>query len=233
MKNRPAFGMSPTYGTDSEIVRDRREAPAISSSDFNIDFVFAPNVPVPVQGSFYTAADKWESIITGDLPSQDVSVYYGECGGSQGYIGNVDDLLIFVSMGNLGGRSGPVGRANVCVSALRGGNTPLPVVGWVRINQDASDDWDTVTELFDAIVTHEIGHVLGFNSSTLYGSGYMRFHPSRHFAGPLANEAFDEQGGASYKGATVPMADSSHWHDDVLSGEIMAPSIASSSVISR
>lgn len=35
-------------------------------------------------------------------------------------------------------------------------------------------------------------------------------------------------------GVAVPMADnSSHWHDDVLSGEIMAPSVASSSVISR
>ncbi len=223
--------------TTTDIVRSGRPETGEDASDtFDIEFAFAAAVPDAVRRSFYRAAARWESVIVGNLPAENVLIYNGECGGSQGYRGEVDDLLVFVSMAYLGGRSGPQGRAGVCVSGIRGDSvTPMPVAGWAWVNRDATDNWDTVSSPFlDAIVTHELGHALGFTTSILAASGYLRYYPTRHFTGPLAQQAFIDQGGGSYAGDTVPMeADGSHWHDDVLSGEIMAPSIGSSSVISR
>ena len=220
--------------TSTTIVRDTEPVADNFAENFDLDFVFADDVPSSVRSSFQRAAYRWESVVVGDLMAENVSIARGECGGSQGYIGEVDDLLVFVSMGYLGGRSGPVGRANVCRSSIRGNHDALlPVAGWVLINRDARNSWNSVTESFDAIVTHEIGHALGFTTSILGASGYLRYYPTRHFAGPLARQAFIDQGGETYTGAFVPMADGSHWHDDTLSGEIMAPSIAKSSVISH
>ena len=223
--------------TSTAIVRGAQPVIENASEEgFDIEFVFAADVPASVRNSFYRAAYRWESVVVGNLPPESVSIYYGECAGSPGYIGEVDDLLVFVSMGYLGGRSGPQGRANVCVSGIRGDRVaPLPIAGWVWINRDATDDWNSVApDFLDGITTHEIGHVLGFTPSILGASGHLRYYPTRHFAGPLARQAFTDQGGDAYAGDAVPMEmDSSHWHDHVLSGEIMAPSVGKSSVISR
>ena len=213
---------------------DISDTPDDETASFNIAFQFSDEVPQSVQDSLNRAATKWESIIIGDLPAYDLAIARGSCNGSAGYEGQVDDLLVFVSFRYLGGLSAAVGRADVCVSSNRGsGGSLLPVASWITVNKDATSDWSVMTPLFDAIMKHELGHALGFAPQILQASGYMRYAPSNHFAGPLAVQAFNSQGGSGYDGNSVPMkGDSDHWDDNVMGGEIMASGIAKQSVIS-
>ena len=78
---------------------------------------------------------------------------------------------------------------------------------------DAADlDWIETNGALEAVILHEMGHVLGIG--TLWDRFGLLRNPSlaaetevdTHFAGVLAVEAFDGAGGASYTaGAKVPV----------------------------
>ena len=129
------------------------------------------------------------------------------------------------------GPNGVLGSAGPCLA--RDADT-LPFLGAMRF--DTADVARFVNiGLFDEIVMHEIGHVIGLGSLWPYlgliadpslppGNG-----PDPHFIGGEAIAAFDRSGGAGYSaGAKVPVENNGgqgtadvHWRESVLSNELM------------
>jgi len=92
--------------------------------------------------------------------------------------------------------------------------------------------------LLQAVILHEMGHVLGFG--TLWGPQFFNLlqDPSdpdpvppladTHFTGADAIAAFNAAGGTAYTGAKVPVMNiggagtvNSHWRDEVFDPELM------------
>ena len=142
----------------------------------------------------------------------------------------IDDLLIYVYLEHL---DGPAGRGGPCFlrSARADGIPGLPFMGtmWFDPKHLSADSLH-----FTAL--HEIGHVLGFG--TLWDHfGYLQDPaaaasrpPDTHFDGALARAAFNLAGGASYRGAKVPVENDSaryrgaedvHWRESVFGDELM------------
>lgn len=112
------------------------------------------------------AARRWEHVIVGDLPAQRVTLDAGACAdGAPALDATIDDIRVLVRIDSIDGRGGTLGMAGPCI--VRSGSW-LPAVGSIELDRDDLA-WmlDRGTAL--AVVTHELGHVLGIG--TLWNSG--------------------------------------------------------------
>ena len=199
--------------------------PRIDESVFNIELVYLEDFSDNRKRLFEVAAQRWESILTADLPDYEfTSDWQASCGGQSFEIRRgerIDDLRIYVGS-----------RESVDATQAQGGplllrDNHLPVIGCMIFNSI------TLGTLYP-IVVHEAGHVLGFgttwtNNGLLQESSRDFPNGDPHFNGPLAVAAFDEAGGHVYTEAKVPVSgfrsngvhDNSHWRDSVLGNELM------------
>jgi hypothetical protein len=199
---------------------------------FGIEIRYWGTPPPPaLQVVIERAAARWESLVTRGLPTATVRGDAG-CGpGSPGISGEVDDIVVFVRVLSLTAlaESGPC--------KLREGSL-LPITATVWL--DGPSRIEGMSEsAFEALVTHELAHALGFG--TLWEARSLLREPAvgggfdPHFAGPQAISAFDAIGGDAYGGSKVPLerfggpgtADS-HWRNDVFGdAELMSYTIRS------
>jgi len=183
------------------------------------------------KAAFTLAAAKWESVIFGDVPDQQVTIASNSCGtGSPGLFETVDDIVIFAIIDSIDGPGKILGRAGPCFVRSDGN---LPIVGVMQF-----DSADVVNLLaagsFGLVIQHEMGHVLGFG--TLWPSDFLLANPSGcdstqdpHFVGSQGLAAFDRIGGASYvASAKVPVENQggpgtcdAHWRESVFKNELM------------
>ena len=216
----------------------------IDDTDYSIELVFINHGTPSQDAAFITAADRWMTILQGDLSDVDFSpnpVLANTCGQGVQHpevSDTIDDLRIFIDIRSLDGPAGTVAQAGFC--QIRGASR-LPVLGFMSF--DAVDlgpveqDGDLV-----ALTLHEMGHVLGVG--TLWPDfDILLVDPSlpsspgadTHFAGAAAIAAFDAAGGAAYTGgAKVPVENllglgsaDSHWRESVLQDELMTPALRS------
>lgn len=181
------------------------------------------------RGRVEAAAERWEELLSAGIPAVSITGDIG-CGATSPVVDEViDDLVIYVRVVDIAAlaESGP------CL--LRQGSL-LPVTGTVWLDGPARLD-QLSPSFLQTLVTHEIGHVLGFGTlwrhsgllidSALDGGG------DPHFAGSGAREWFDLLGGQGYVGGKVPVertggpgtADS-HWRASVFGeGELMSPTV--------
>ncbi len=180
---------------------------------------------------FRQAADRWEQIITGDLP--DVTANFGSCHEMPGFSGTVDDLRIWASTPPIDGTGNILGQAGPC--HIRGG-PEFPITGLMRFDAADIDALEAGGSLFEVIV-HEMGHVLGFG--TLWDR--VNVNPASwdllqdagtadpYFNGANAIAAFDAAGGSGRTaGPKVPVENTggsgtvdSHWRETVFLSELM------------
>ena len=122
-----------------------------------------------------------------------------------------------------------LGSAGPCL--IRDGDS-LPLLGGMRF--DSADVPTFVGNgLFDEIVMHEMGHVIGVGTlwrlKGLLVGAVRDGGTDPHFVGTLAIAAFDENGGAFYAlGAKVPVENiggagtaDGHWRESVFDTELM------------
>lgn len=191
---------------------------------FNIDLIFVrPNAFTPHEkGILSRAVERWEEIITEDVPDVDYSKnpideWDEDLQGRIVVQDRVDDLRIFVNerpIVNAGGKGGPRHMR------YRSG---IPAIGVIIFDKTAfTSDWGIYN-----LASHEIGPVLGIGA--LWQSDYwqpyylQRKDNAYFFPGPLAIEAFDAIGGTRYTGAKVPVDDDrAHWHKTIYHTEIMS-----------
>lgn len=191
------------------------------------------------RAAFTQAADRWGSIVTGDLPDGIVQAAAGSCGRPEmpALDEIIDDLIIFVRLETIDGPGQVLGQAGPCFVRE---DSFLPAIGLMRF--DIADLNQLETDgLLSTVIMHEMGHVLGVISSIWDMLDFLK-NPSRppgtagadtHFDGPAAIAAFDASGGAAYAGAKVPVQNTgvsgsadSHWRESVMGRELMTPFVS-------
>ena len=195
------------------------------------------------------AADVWERVITDGVPNRFIASSSVTCddGDPSLFGAHVDDLVVYIKVGAIDGPGGTLAQAGPCWTRLP---SRLPYLGIVIL--DAAD----LPPLHNAgvlrrIVTHEIGHALGFGTSWdqmagPHGLPLLR-QPSltpdgaevpgrdTYFSGLAAVAAFDAVGGSAYRGgAKVPVENDTgqygagtldaHWRESVFETELMTSS---------
>jgi hypothetical protein len=116
---------------------------------------------------------------------------------------------------------------------IRNSNT-LTVLGGMRFDSDDLEEIEA-EGLLEAVILHEMGHVLGFGS--LWSLQGLLADPSLpedgvpadpHFTGAQAITAFNEVGGAAYPLGKVPVENTGgegtadgHWRESVFGAELM------------
>lgn len=190
---------------------------------FTIQLRFiGPPVSASRQALFENAADQWSQIITEDIPNLSVVLPAGSCL-DQSPAANqvVDDLLIDISLIEIDGAGGTLGQAGPCVVRS---DTLLPVYGGMEFDQAdvASLEEDG---LFDRVILHEMGHVLGIGTTWLDNEflvGILSLNPQ--YVGEQGVAQFQALGGSGSvpvenRGGIGTRAD--HWRESVFQSELM------------
>lgn len=203
---------------------------------YKLTLCFTSEMTASQKAAFTTAAQRWESLITGDQADINFSegIANTACGGNAFSIAPgtiVDDLMIFASLVPIDGPSNVLGSAGPCF--IRNSNK-LTVAGSMRFDIADISNMEA-NGSFNSVILHEMGHVLGIGTlwSTL---GFLQNQTSQggppqdtHFNGPNAIAAFNEIGGSSYAGGSkVPVENTGgsgtingHWRESVLQNELM------------
>ena len=196
---------------------------------FTIELMFLTTMTPSQTNIFNQAKTRWEQIIFQDLPLVTFSAAAGICGPNQPAFTNrvVDDLLILASIEPIDGPGGVLGSAGYC--GLRSNPNPvLPYVGLMRF--DSADVAMLETNgLFDEVILHEMGHVLG--SGGLWAPRALSVDTGTadpYFQGLAAITKFDDLGGFDYVGNKVPVENTGgagtanvHWRESILANELM------------
>ncbi len=214
----------------------------VDDTDFTIELVFVSQGTPSQNAAFIAAADRWMSIVQGELSDIDFSsnpVSDKTCGQGVQHpevSDTVDDHRIFIDIRPIDGVLGTLGQAGFC--QIRS-DSRLPVLGYMSFDSEDLGPLEQAGDLA-ALTLHEMGHVLGVG--TLWAdSDTLLVNPSlpsnsgadTHFAGAAAIAAFDAAGGTAYTGgAKVPVENVSsagssdtHWRESVLGAELMTPSL--------
>ncbi|HEY2203978.1 MAG TPA: leishmanolysin-related zinc metalloendopeptidase [Pseudonocardia sp.] len=204
-----------TYRAVADTARAR--AVAGTGSPFTIEVRFLGGLTEGQRQAFRVAADRWSRIIVGDLPDATVG---GE---------TVDDVRIDARGVAIDGPAGVLGRAGPTQlrPASAGASAYLPVTGTMEFDSADLAEMESGGTL-DDVITHEMGHVLGFGTlwarkGLLAGAGTN--DPTYGGAGGVAEYAALR---GRPDGAGVPVEDSggqgtrdSHWREAVFGAELM------------
>ncbi len=118
-----------------------------TDESFDIELVYSSDLPDRLIHSAHKAKERLETIITDDLPN----------------VGDIDDVRIHVSVSDTLGQY--IGWGETW--AARNNSRGLPYEGQIIIAEEVFDKnhaLDKNQDMFDALVLHEIVHVLGFGT---------------------------------------------------------------------
>ena len=204
---------------------------ATGTSAFDIEVQFLGSATASQRQAFTDAAERWESLVTGDLENIPLQTQAEDCGpGSPALNQTIDDLLIFVTFEKGDGPGGVLGSAGPCF--IRNSNNLSVLGAMVFDKQDLANIEDA--GLLQTVILHEMGHVIGFGS--LWPTMGLLADPSLppatgtdpHFTGAQAITAFNQVGGNAYTGAKVPVENNGiegtadgHWRESVFINELM------------
>jgi Leishmanolysin len=196
--------------------RDRAKALAATDSPFTIEVRFLGGLTATQQAAFRTAADRWATVIVGDLP--DVLVD-GEL---------VDDVLILAqgkAIDGVGKILGQAGPSRLRPSGIGAGSL-LPAKGRMTFDSADLESMEQKGTLID-VITHEMGHVLGIgtiwqDSGLLEGAGTQ----NPLFTGEAAMEEYGQLRGSGPRPVPVentggPGTADGHWRESVFRNELM------------
>jgi hypothetical protein len=204
-----------------------------ATKQYNIDVRFLTAVSAGARAAFDSAEARWERILYGELTSIAITNPVDTCAQVPVPAINetVDDLLIFVRLDSIDGPLNQLGAAGPCF--FRSADS-IPIVGAMRF--DTADVATFVGQgLFDEIVMHEMGHVIGVGGLWLLkGQVVNPSLPSSpgvdtHYPRPSSVAAFNSAGGSGYvagqkvpvdNGAQLGTADA-HWREGILDTELM------------
>jgi hypothetical protein len=190
------------------------------------DVTAAPVVPVPaaIQPALDAALDRWEGVITGDVPQAAIPVGFfgaGQCGGFGSVLNgtSADDIIVLVNITAIDGPGATLGQAGPCVIRNPSG---LPFGGVLTLDAADLAEMDTA-EITDLIV-HEIGHVLGFGSLWEQSDLVTTSTTDPRFVGAAAVAQWNALGGTG----GVPVENTggegtagSHWRETTFNRELM------------
>jgi ribosomal protein S6E (S10) len=120
-----------------------------------------PAFSAPVQAAFDSAEAYWERIIYGDLSDISVSIA-SACGLGVALNETIDDVLILAQFDSIDGPGQILGQAGACSIRISNG---LTIYGAMQF--DTADVAGLISSgSLNAVILHEMGHVLGFSTLT-------------------------------------------------------------------
>ena len=208
-----------------------------AAAAYHVDVRFLSVISPSRHAVFDSAAARWERAIFGDVADVPVNIpgdtLKKYCTGKTTPDLNetIDDVVIFASLDSIDGPGKILGRAGPCFIRTAGF---LPLIGVMQF--DTADVANLESNgLFDEVILHEMGHVLGYG--TIWSSNFLNLlvgpaslgGTDPHFVGSLATAAFNRIGGAGYSaGAKIPVENTggagtrdSHWRETVFTTELM------------
>jgi hypothetical protein len=196
----------------------RAKAVAATTSPFTIELRFLGGLNARQREAFAAAADRWTSIIVGDLPSVLVD---GEV---------IDDVLILAQGTSIDGRGGILGQAGPTHlrPASAGAAAFLTAKGIMSFDTADLEQLNAAGTLND-VITHEMGHVLGIG--TLWEQkGLLKQAGTSNptFSGPGAMEEYRVlRGGGRRRRVPVentggPGTRDGHWRESIFRNELMS-----------
>ncbi len=195
---------------------------AASTDSFAITLRYNGTITTAQELTFDSAASRWEQIVLTGLSDLPVNIAANHCGtGAPALSGTVDDLLIDASIEAIDGAGGVLATAGPCLTRTAGG---LPVYGVMEFDSADVVNLEANGQL-EAVILHEMGHVLGFGTvwdSLLAGKGTS----DPRYTGLTGRGAWSAVFGGS--GLSVPVENiggpgtaDSHWRESVLDKELM------------
>lgn len=190
------------------------------------DITIAPVVPIPT--AFVSVVDaaiaRWQAAIVGDLPQRSINVGTfepGQCGGFGPVVNgtSADDIIVLVNIGQIDGRGSVLGFAGPCLIRSPGN---LPIVGVLTL--DAVDLGFLNTDAQIALVTHEIGHALGFGSMWETFGLITSSTTDPRYLGSSANAQWNALGGSGQAPVENQGGEGtarSHWRESTFGRELM------------
>jgi hypothetical protein len=201
---------------------ERAKTLAATDSPFTIEVRFLGGLTSLQQAAFSQAADRWATIIVGDLPSVEVDREI------------IDDVLILAQGKDIDGPGRILGQAGP--THLRpdaaGASAFLPAKGIMSFDSADLANMETAGTLHD-VITHEMGHVLGFGTvwedkrvvtglttqnPTFTGRAAMREYAALRGGGAQRPVPVENTGGPGTFGG--------HWRESVFRNELMSGFIA-------
>ena len=171
------------------------------------------------------AVQRWQRVIVGHVQTSPITAGANQCfAGAPALNEVIEDLLVFVQITPIDGPGNVVARAGPCTVHVPSG---LTQTGLLQLD---STDMDLLAAqgILDNMVTHELGHVLGFGTlwnarGLLTGSGTV----DPFFTGASARAQFALLF-PSYAGNAVPVENTGdvgtrdeHWRRSVFNNELM------------
>jgi hypothetical protein len=196
---------------------------------YAITLCYTSTMTASQRAVFESAAARWGSIVTGDVPNISTSLALGACSGSSPEVNfPIDDLVIFAAIEPIDGVNQILGQAGWCVRRTAG----LPLAGIMRFDVADVAGLETGGQ-FGSVILHEMGHVLGIGS--MWSALGLLQDPSgsiaqdTYFSGTNGIAGFNAIGGNTYTaGQKVPVENTggggtvnSHWRESVLANELM------------
>ncbi len=205
----------------------------MNSSAYDIQIRYVTEPSSSQQEIFNDAENRWESIITGDLPDINVDFAADYCGVNEPAISEtIDDIIIWVDVPAIDGAGGVLGSAGPCT--IRNSNN-LTVTGLMRFDSADIDNMESNGTL-EEVILHEMGHVLGigtlwddfsflnFTGNSIFCSSVTNFDVAPTFTGPLGVTEYNRLGGVG----NVPLEEGggggtkcSHIDEDIFDAELM------------
>ncbi len=189
---------------------------AKTKSPFTITIRFMGGLTTKQKNAFKKAADRWSTVIVGDLPRVTVD---GEV---------VDDVLILASGADIDGPGNILGQAGPTrLRPASAGNAAfLPAKGEMQFDTADLKQMEQDGTLND-VITHEMGHVLGIGTIWT-NKGFLKGATTSNptFRGPAAMAEYGTLKGTGP--AAVPVENTggagtrnSHWRESVFRNELM------------
>lgn len=216
---------SPTSNSSLPVVKTMRvTANAVNGFTITLRFI---NPPTAAQRAFFeTAAARWEGIITGDVPNTTGTIPARSCGNSfktPSFNGEVDDVLIDVLLQPIDGPGAILGAAGPCLVR----NSDFLTLYGLMFFDTADLDFLAQFGIFDEVVVHEMGHVLGIGTLWNFGRSLLQGANTSdpRFVGPQGIAGYHDVGG---RGISIPVEDGfgpgtrlSHWDEETFDKELM------------
>jgi len=208
---------------------DSGVGPPAPEPHFTIDVRFISTLTAQQQSTVGAAVSKWTSALYKDLGNFRLSSPANNCFfGEPALNENHHNLLLLVSATGVDGLGGLVAYTQVCSVSER---DALPILSHIRL--DAADLGSMEAQrVLAGVITHELGHALGFNPKSyitkgLAGGGIR----DPYFSGARARMEFATHA-SWYAGVTVPLENRAglgpndpHWRFAVFGDELMVAGV--------
>ncbi|WP_144603369.1 leishmanolysin-related zinc metalloendopeptidase [Algoriphagus algorifonticola] len=213
---------------DGTINARATDAAGVDRGRFNLTLRYLTPVTERQRAVFESAAARWERIIIKDVPSITANGFEipSSFNGFPPVLADgetLDDLIIEVAIAPIDGRGGILGQAGPRFYRTA---DFLPLSG-VMFFDVADLDFLESLNLFEDVIVHEMGHVLGVGTAWNNFGRALRVGtntPDVYFAGESANKHWNAEGGLGF----LPIENTggqgtrnSHWRESILRNELM------------